>query len=374
VGTFNVYARPTISTLTPSSAVVGSLTSPATLSVTVAGTNFVSGVSTVYWGTTALTTHYVSATSLTADVTSTQLASAGSGSITVQDGSATPASAASTFTVNPLPIIGSLTPSSAFAGAVTGPATLSVAVAGSNFISGVSQVYWGTTLLTTHYVSATSLTADVTSALLASAGSGSITVQDGSATLASSSTAFPVTGPDNLVLSSTTAAAGSTGFALTVTGTGFVSASKVYWGLTQLTTAYNSATSLTATVLVGDLASAGAQSITVQNGSSAATSPTPVSFTVTAAPTLTNLTPSVTHGAADLIVTATGTNFVTGSTVWFGSTALLTSFTNSTTLTATLPAGLITSAGPVSVTVVLPVGSATVPGGATTGAYTYTVN
>ncbi|MFY9853825.1 MAG: Ig-like domain-containing protein, partial [Terracidiphilus sp.] len=73
---------------------------------------------------------------------------------------------------NPAPVIGSLSP--AFTDA--GGATFTLTVNGSGFVLG-STVYWGTTLLTTNYVSSTQLTASVTAADITSAGTSSITVQ-----------------------------------------------------------------------------------------------------------------------------------------------------------------------------------------------------
>ncbi len=73
---------------------------------------------------------------------------------------------------NPVPAIGSLSP--AFTDA--GGATFTLTVNGSGFVSG-SKIYWGTTALTTTYVSSSQLTASVTAADIASVGTSSITVQ-----------------------------------------------------------------------------------------------------------------------------------------------------------------------------------------------------
>jgi len=73
---------------------------------------------------------------------------------------------------NPVPVIGSVSP--AFTDA--GGAAFTLTVNGSGFVSG-STVYWGTTALTTTYVSSSQLTASVTPADIASAGTDSITVQ-----------------------------------------------------------------------------------------------------------------------------------------------------------------------------------------------------
>jgi hypothetical protein len=70
---------PVISGLSPAFTSAGGVA----FSLTVNGTGFISG-STVYWGTTALTTTYVNATQLTAPVTAAEIASAGNIAITVQ--------------------------------------------------------------------------------------------------------------------------------------------------------------------------------------------------------------------------------------------------------------------------------------------------
>ena len=73
---------PTISSLSPAFTSSGG----AAFTLTVNGTGFVSGSSTVYWGSTALTTTYVSAMQpyLTAQVPVSDIASSGTANITVQ--------------------------------------------------------------------------------------------------------------------------------------------------------------------------------------------------------------------------------------------------------------------------------------------------
>jgi subtilase family serine protease len=369
---------PTITTLTPNSAFAGSLVSPATLAVAVAGANFVSGVSTVYWGSTALATTYNSASSLTAYVTSTQFASSGSGRVTVQNGGATAASGASLFVVNG-PTIATLTPNSAFAGSLISPATLAVAVAGANFVSG-SIVYWGSTALATTYNSANSLTVYVTSAQLASTGSGSITVQN-TATAVSITSPFTVSGPTITTLTPNSAVAGSLTSPATlpvaVAGTNFISGvSTVYWGSTPLATTYNGPASLTAYVTSTQLASSGPGSITVQNTATATSAAS--TFTVLG-PTIASLSlPSIVAGTTTpTSITVFCTNFVpvtfdgsgnyaAGSMVYSGTTALAATSGNMSSITAAVPASLVSSAGKLSLTVHN-------PGGATSSAYTLTV-
>jgi len=88
-------------------------------------------------------------------------------------GYSTSAVASAAYTIaNPAPAISGLSP--AFTNA--GGAVLPLTVNGSGFIA-TSTVYWGTSALTTTYVSATQLTAQVPAADIATAGTISITVQ-----------------------------------------------------------------------------------------------------------------------------------------------------------------------------------------------------
>ncbi len=83
---------PTITALSPNSATAGG----AAFTLTITGTNFVSGAA-AKWDTTALTTTYVSATKLTAAVPKTLIATAGTAKVTVTTTGGT--SAAATFTI-----------------------------------------------------------------------------------------------------------------------------------------------------------------------------------------------------------------------------------------------------------------------------------
>jgi hypothetical protein len=73
---------------------------------------------------------------------------------------------------NPTPLFGSMSPAYTAAGG----AAFTLTANGSGFVNG-STVYWGTTSLATQFVSATQLTAQVTAAEIASAGTATITVQ-----------------------------------------------------------------------------------------------------------------------------------------------------------------------------------------------------
>ncbi|GAB3871045.1 hypothetical protein GCM10028824_20390 [Hymenobacter segetis] len=120
---FNFIVTPaaTITALLPNTTVAGS----AAFTLTVTGTNFVSG-SVVSFNGIVLTTTFVSATQLTATVPASSVATVGTFNVTVTN-PANSISAAATFTVTvPAPTITSFTPTTG------GPGTL-VTITGTNF-------------------------------------------------------------------------------------------------------------------------------------------------------------------------------------------------------------------------------------------------
>jgi hypothetical protein len=141
-------ALPAITSLSPSSAAAGG----AGFKLTVTGTNFDSSAK-INWNGSALTTAFVSATSLTTSVPASLIADAGSATVTVTASVGT--SNNLTFTIintAAIPTVTALNPA-------TGAAGTSVAVTGTNF-TGATAVNFGTTPATSYTVnSATSITA-----------------------------------------------------------------------------------------------------------------------------------------------------------------------------------------------------------------------
>jgi hypothetical protein len=377
--TFTISAAnnpvPAIAALQPSSASAGS----GAFTLTINGSGFVAG-SVVKFGGTARTTTYVSATQLTAAILATDIASAGTPSVTVTNpapGGGT--SNAVTFTINaannPVPAIAALQPSSANAG--SGAFTLTVN--GSGFING-SAVNFGGTARTTTYVSATQLTAAILATDIASAGTPSVTVTNPSPGGGiSNAVTFTINAANNPVpaiatLQPSSASAGSGAFTLTINGSGFVAGSAVKFGGTARTTTYVSATQLTAAILAADVASTGTPSVTVTNPSPGGGISNSVTFTINAAnnplPAITTLSPSsTTAGSSAFALTVNGSNFVAGSQVIFSGNALSTTYVSANQLTATIPSALVASAGTPAVTVTNPS-----PGGGTSNAVSFTIN
>jgi hypothetical protein len=79
-------------------------------------------------------------------------------------------------------------------------------------------------------------------------------------------------------------------------------------------------------------------------------------------PTITLISPtSAAVNAPDFTLTVTGTNFINGAVVRFGSNDLATTFSNSTQLTALVPKSFLSAAGNVNVIVVNPSNYASTP-------------
>jgi probable HAF family extracellular repeat protein len=354
--TFSINPPPSpgITNLSPSAAMAGG---PA-FTLTVNGTNFVSGAA-AHWGTTTLTTTFVSASQLTAAVPAGQIATPGTATVTVVTPSATSAGAA--FLIKPLtPTITSLTPTSSNAGG----AAFTLTINGTNFIAGAAAK-WNGTALTTTFVSATKLTAAVPSRDIAAAGTASVTVTTTHGTSAGANFTINSGAPTIARLSPTSASAGGAAFNLTLTGTNFVAPATVHWKGTALQTIPGSgSTTLTAVVPAGDITAAGTASVSVTTtgGTSAG-----AAFPITPRPTITSLSPrSATARGATFTLTVNGAGFLLGATVKWGAGALTTKFVSATKLTAAVPAGDISKAATVSVTVVN-------VGGVATNAISFTV-
>jgi hypothetical protein len=221
-----------------------------------------------------------------------------------------------TFTIQPVlpaPSVSGIAPTSANAGS----AAFTLTVNGAGFLAGAT-VQWNGAPLTTTFGSTTQLTATVPANLIANAGTVNVTVAQSSGI--SATTAFTVNAVSPTIgsLSPASTTAGGPAFTLNVTGTNFVSGATVQWNGTVLTTTYGSATQLTAPVPANLIATAGTASVTVTEP--AGTSPASTFIITTLAPT------SATAGGAGFTLTVTGTNFASGATVKWNSTALTTTY------------------------------------------------
>jgi hypothetical protein len=320
---FTVLPTPTITSLTPASAAIGT-------SVTIAGTNFggSQGGSTVTFNNIPATPTSWSATSIAVPVPN----GATSGNVIVTVGGV--ASNGVSFTVTSTsPSITSLSPTS-------GPTGASVTITGVNFgaSQGSSTVTFNTTAGTPTAWSATSITVPVP----ASATTGSVVVTV--ASVASNGVTFTVL--PTPTLTSLSPATGPVGAIVTIVGTNFGASqgsSTVKFNGTAATSTSWSTTSIGVPVPAG--ATSGSVVVTVGGVASNG-----LTFTVLPTPTITSLTP--TSGPVGGSVTIAGTNFgssQSGSTVTFGSVQATPSAWSATSITVPVPTGA--STGSVIVTV-----------------------
>ena len=325
------------------------------ITLTLAGSHFVP-TSQARFGTAKLTTTYVSATQLTAVISKTLLATAGTVNVTVT--SPEPVGGTSNpipfSIINPIPTLIRITPSSVTVGATE----TTLIVTGTNFVL-ASQVKLGTTVLNTTFVSSTRLTATVPTHLMATVGAYTVKVTSptpGGGT--SNGLTFTVGQPVPVVstVSPNSAAVYGSAVTITVTGNGFTPSSRIRFGDTVLTTTYVSATSLQGTIPTNLMATGGIVNITVTTPSPGGGTSNIVKFTLNnPIPTLTKLSPSsLPVGSPETTVTLTGTNFVRTSQVKFGTKLLTTTFSSSKTMTVVVPANLLTAATNYSVTVTNP--------------------
>lgn len=164
-------------------------------------------------------------------------------------------------------------------------------------------------------------------------------------------------------LSPSAVSPGSGEFTLVVRGNGFRQNSVVRFNNVDRPTTYNSAGELRAQIPASDVASAGTPKVTVFTAGAGESAG--LNFTVggdAPAPTVARLSPAAAPvGASATTVNVFGTNFTANSVIRLNGNALATTRTDSTQLSAQLPASALTAAGDQKISVSTPG-----PGGGTT--------
>jgi hypothetical protein len=335
--TVTVPAAPTVSSLSPTSGLVGS-------SVVITGTNL-TGASAVKFNGIAATAFTVnSATQIT--VTVPAGATTGVVSVTTSAGTANGPS----FTVTPagnLPVITSFSPTTATA------YNTWILINGQNLV-GATISFNG--VVSTRFDAWTNGTGGY-ALLPVGATTGKVTATTAAGTTTSVDSLTITAVPSAPTLSSLSPTSGKVGDTVTLTGSNFTGASAVKFGGVAATYSVVSDTQITAVVPSGAISGA----VSVTTGGGTVTGPT-FTMNVTGAPTVTTLSP--TSGAVGSSVILTGTNLTAATTVTFGGVVAPAFTVNSATqITVTVPAGA--ASGAVNVTT---------PGGTATGpSFTVTV-
>ncbi len=278
-----------------------------------------------------------------------------------------------------VPTLTSLAPNSA----PVGTPGLTITVNGLNF-NRLTTVRWNGADRATNFISATQLTALITAADLAVAGTAQVTAfNPGAGGGASNPQIFTITQPAPAAptltsLNPNSANAGGPAFTLTLTGSNFVNASVARWNGSNRPTTIVSATQLSAQIPASDIANAGTAAVTVFNppnatGAGGGTS-NALTFTITQqqnpVPTLTAATPNpLTAGAQGATLLVTGTNFVANSVVRWNGANRTTQFVSATQLSAQIPASDLLNASMAQIAVFNPA-----PGGGQSNTLTINVN
>jgi outer membrane protein assembly factor BamB len=334
------------STTTPPPAVTLTSLTPAAVNagtgatvITATGSGFTAS-SVIEWNGTALTTSYVSATSLTATLPVADLAAPGAVSVTVSNASSGGASSSIvTFTIGEqtAPTVASLAP----AAMMVGGDAFQLIVTGTNFQSGAT-VLWNGSAIPTVFDSATQLTAQVTAAQIAALGTIPVAVaNDAVAGGTSNVTNFSITAtppaPTITSLSPASLPVGSAAFQLTVTGTNFAAGATVIWNGTTIPTVFQSSTQLTAQVTTAQIANVASIPVAVANDAFSGGTSNVSNFTVTASapvPTLTALAPNSVPANNNLVqMTLTGTNFSPQTQVLFGGSLVNSTYVSASQIT-----------------------------------------
>jgi len=329
--TYTAAAAPALTSVSPTSGPTAGGTT-----ITLTGTNFVSGATVRVGGTAATNVVYVGATQLTAR---TPAGTAGARDVVVTnpDGQASTRTGGFTYTGQAAaPTLTAVSPSS---GSTAGGTT--VTLTGTGFVSGAVVRIGGSAATNVTFVSATQVTAR-TAAATEGPKDVRITNPDGQA--ATRSDGFTYTAPaSSPTLTSVSPNTGPTagGTTITLTGSNFVSGATVRVGGTTATTVtFYSATQLTARTPAG---TAGARDVVVTNpaGQSGTLTGGFTYTTSTRIPTITSISPASGPTSGGTSITVTGTNFSNSYmqlTIGGVSVTDLVS-SNGTTLTARTPAG-----------------------------------
>ena len=342
---------PTLAAITPASATVGSVGPTVVLN----GDNFVART-VVQLDGAPLTTTFVSATELRATIPTGSLATLATLHVSV--GTSPPgggASSALDFTVvNPGPTITTLAP----LGIIAGSPDLAITIMGNGFVPTTTVDVQGKTVKST-VVDAQNITATIPAAQLASSGTLDVVVQNpmpgGGSSAALSFTVFnPAV--QLATITPTSALVNSAATTVTLNGSGFVTASSALFNGTPIATTFVDARTLTAILPVSALAAVGDFPVAVKNPPPGGGVSMPLTFRVQyGAPTVTSVAPTtITAGAGATSVNVSGTRFYPASQVLFNGMASATTFVGAGSLTATLSAAQVATAGPITVSVVTP--------------------
>lgn len=324
---------PTVTSVTPATVAAGS----ASQTLTVAGTGFISS-SVVSFNSTALTTSYVSATSLTAALPASAIAADGSAKVTVTNpspGGGTSAAFAFSITV-PAPAISSLSPQSVPQGA---PAIITIT--GSGFEAN-SVAQWNGSPRPTTFVNATTLQVALTAADVATFGAGQISVANPSVPPSTPLDLYIYANTPTILSISPSSVKPYTGtqpVQVFINGSGFAAGATVQANGAPVPVTSQSSTSITVALPASYVALPGTVSFVVSNPGTPVISSNTATLTIVGptAPSFAVSPNAAPAGSPDTAITLNGPGFYSDSVVQWNGTPLPTKYVSATQVTAVIP-------------------------------------
>jgi uncharacterized protein (TIGR03437 family) len=333
------------------------------------GSNFNASTIVLFNGSDRTTT-LVNSGQVTAVISSADIAAAGTASITVlnPEPGGGESAAQSLMINNPVPTLSLIIPSTVSSGG----ADFVLQANGSGFIAS-SIVRFNGSNRTTTFVNSGQITATITAADIATAGTANITVFNpgpGGGTSAGQTLTINNPLPVTSSINPTMVTAGGADTGITVNGSNFVSGGIVRFNGADRPTIFVNSGQVTATILAADIAAAGSANITYVNPSPGGGTSNAQTLTINnPVPTLTQLNPTgAVVGSGDVQILVDGSNFNASTVIRFNGSARTTNFGNVGQVTVLIPASDLTTAGTASITAFNPS-----PGGGVSNSLTFTI-
>ncbi len=312
--------------------------------VTITGTNFLSGATVSFGQNSATSVTFQSQTSLKATTPPSTNKADGAVNVTVTNPDSQAATLSNGFMYQyPAPAITTLSP---ITGLPTGGTV--VTITGTNFLLGATVAFGQNSATKVTFVSKTTLTATAPASTNAAEGPVNVTVTNPDSQTATLSNGFTYQLPAPTVTKLTPISGPVTGATIvTITGANFVSGATVAFGQKSATNVtFVSKTTLTATAPASTNDAAGTVNVTVTNPDSETGTLSNGYTYQLPPPTITKISPTVASANGGTVITITGTNFLAGATVAFGSSnATAVTFVSKTQLKATAPASTLSNPG-----------------------------
>jgi len=320
--------------VTPASASAGA----ASLAIDVKGSGFVAA-STLQWNGAALSTTYISATELSANLPASDLVNGTTAEVTVVNtGSGGGTSAAAPFVVtNPDPSLASINPLSAPAGA----GALSLDITGSGFVPS-SVVTWNNAPLATTFVSGSEVKAALPATndaigVIAAVAVSNPTPAGGNSGAINFNVNNPV--PAITAITPRSVDAGAAATALAIVGSGFVPSSVVSWNGNPIATTFVNSTQVMAAVPTQDIAAGQVAQLSMANPAPGGGHSPAVAFNVTSpTPHVASISPATIAQGLAATITLSGSGFEANSVVTWNGSSRPTTFVSATSLQVALTA------------------------------------